>query len=182
MVNHDNVGNTSSYVCVGVIVAPQGVRGELKLHSYTQNPEDLTAYGPLYNQSGTKTFNLHVKRVQNDVLIATLEGCTDRNAAEVLRGTKLYIPREALPDIEADEFYYEDLLGLKVVRPDLSVVGTVKAIHNFGAGDVLELALLESDKTEMLPFTREIIPTINLKEGFVVVHLPEVLIAKEGHE
>lgn len=177
-----NQGDNSSYICVGIILSAHGVKGEVKVHPYTQNPEDLTAYGPLFNQSGSKEFQLRIKRIQNDAVIATISGCNDRNAAEPLRGTKLYIPRDALPETDEDEFYHEDLLNLKVIRQNGTLVGTIKAIHNFGAGDVLEVTLSGSGKTEMIPFTKAVIPDINLAEGFVTMTPPEELIAKEGHD
>lgn len=180
MVQQGNAGS-SSYICVGVIVAPHGIKGEVKIHSYTEQAEDLTAYGPIYNQSGTKTFRVKIKHVKGDAVIASLEGYPDRNSIETLRGMKLYIPREALPEPEEEEFYHEDLLNMKVVLPDATSFGTVKAIYNFGAGDVMEIALA-SGKTELLPFTKAVFPVINFKEGFLEAHLPQELIAKEGHE
>lgn len=172
----------STYICMGVILAAHGIKGEVKIHPYSQNPEDLVSYGPLYNQSGDKLYELRIKRVQNNAVIATVKGCNDRNAAEQLRGTKLYIPRQALPEPDAEEFYHEDLLNLKVLLPDATEIGIITAVHNFGAGDMLEVALSGSNKTEMLPFTKAVIPHINLAEGFVTYCPPEVIMAKDGHE
>lgn len=173
---------SDSYICIGTITSPHGVKGEVKIQPHTQYPDGLTAYGPLYDQYGSKTFEVHIKRIQNTLVIATVDGSSDRNAAEQLRGKKLYVPREALPETEEEEFYREDLVNLKVKTTDGVEVGIVKAIHNFGAGDIIEIGQKDSKKTDMLPFTLETVPTINIEEGYVVIAQPEELIAKEGHD
>ena len=173
---------STSYICIGTITSPHGVKGEVKIQPHTQYPDDLTAYGPLYDQSGSKTFGIHIKRIQNDAVIATIDGCNDRNAAEQLRGKKLYVPREALPETEEEEFYHEDLVNLKIRTPEGAEIGIVKAIHNFGAGDIIEISLNDSKKTDMLPFNLDTVPTINIEEGYIIISQPDELIAKEGHD
>ncbi|UCH76025.1 MAG: 16S rRNA processing protein RimM [Rhodospirillales bacterium] len=158
-------------LCVGVIVGAHGIRGDLRVKSFTARPEDLVAYGPLTDLSGARQFRLRILGSARGVLRVHMEGIEDRNAAEALAGIELYIARNRLPATETNEFYHADLIGLRAERPDGSFYGTVRAIHDFGAGAVIEIALAEGGVV-VLPFTEAVVPVINLEDGRVVIELP----------
>lgn len=167
-------------ICLGQIGAPHGVRGEVRLRSFTSDPAAIAGYGPLQTEDG-RAVEIESLRPAKDHFVATLAGIRDRNAAEELTNAKLYVPRERLPELEdIDEFYHADLMGLAVVNRAGDRVGTVVAIHNFGAGDLLEVQLDASGKTEMVPFDAINVPTIDLAAGRIVVSRSPV--AGEGGE
>jgi 16S rRNA processing protein RimM len=161
-------------ICVAAVAAAHGVRGALKLRSFTEAPEGVAAYGPVCDGAGNELFELEVLRPAKGGVIAKAAGIDDRDAAEALRGVRLYVPRSRLPEPEEDEFYHEDLVGLDAVSPNGEVMGKVAAIFDFGAGDVLEIAM-PTGKTMDLPFTREVVPMVDLASGRVVVVPPEGL-------
>ncbi len=164
---------------VARIGAAHGIRGEVKLWSFTEDPLAVTDYGPLETADGARRFEIEAARPAKDHLVARLKGIGDRDAAERLRNTDLYVPRDRLPPIEeADTFYHADLVGLAAVREDGTALGTVTAIHNFGAGDLIEIAPPAGEPL-LLPFTETTVPTIDLKAGRVVVVPPAVIEAKE---
>ncbi|RCK41071.1 16S rRNA processing protein RimM [Thalassospira profundimaris] len=173
--------NDVDFVCIGMITAPHGVRGAVRVKSYTVDPDNLVGYGPLFDAKGKQKFKLSPVGHVRDQLIAKIEGVNDRDGAERLRGTRLHIPRTALPDTETeDEFYLADLVGLKAIHVDGSTFGTVRGVADFGAGDVIEIALEESrGKVVVLPFTRAVIPDVILSERKLVVNPPEGLLQDE---
>jgi 16S rRNA processing protein RimM len=159
-------------ICLGQIGAPHGVRGEVRLHSFTANPGAIAAYGPLETEDG-RVFEIESLRPAKHALVAKLSGVADRDAAERLANTKLYVPRERLPEpVEADEFYHADLIGLRAVDPAGRECGTVVAVHNFGAGDLIELRTPNSAQTELLPFDAVTVPEVNVAQGFLIVEIP----------
>lgn len=158
-------------VCVAVVATAHGLRGALKLRCFTERPENVAAYGPVYDKAGRKLFRLRLIRTQGETAIAAAEGVSDRNAAEGLRGRELYVPRAALPAPEEDEFYHEDLIGLPVRSVNGEELGTVRAVFDFGAGDVLEVRQA-SGGTLFLPFTRAVVPSVDLEAGLVIVDPP----------
>ncbi len=162
----------SRKICVGVITGAQGLQGAVRLKSFTARPEDAVAYGSLYNESGDREFQVKLNRVTNKGLVVSLKGVTSRTEAEALKGTELYIERDALPLTEEDEFYYTDLIGLRVETVDGTEIGSVKAMDNFGAGEILEVALSEGGSI-MLPFTKAIVPEVDIAAGRLVVDPPE---------
>lgn len=164
---------------IGVIVGAHGVRGAVRVKSFTSVPEDVAAYGPLTDEAGARTFRLTVTGAAKGVVLATLDGVTDRNAAEALRGTALHVARDRLPVAEdEDTFYHADLLGLRVeVQATGAALGAVKAVHDFGAGDVLEVT--GSGGARFLPFTAAVVPEVNLTDGVLRVRLPDEVEAKE---
>lgn len=169
-----------SLICLGKIIAAHGIRGQVKVASYTENPEDITAYGALSDATGQRTFELTIVAFQNKHLLAKVKGVTDRNEAENLRGIELYVPRERLPETTEGEYYQTDLVGLEArLTTDNTVYGTIKAVHNFGAGDLLEVQLTGSKKAEFLSFTKETVPEINIAEGYLTLTPPEEIVAKE---
>jgi 16S rRNA processing protein RimM len=165
---------------VARIGAAHGIRGEVKLWSFTEAPLAVTNYGPLETEDGARRFEIEAARPAKDHLVARIKGITDRNAAETLRNTDLFVPRDRLPPIEeADTFYHADLVGLTAVGEDGAALGTVTAIHNFGAGDLIEIAPAAGGEPLLLPFTETTVPEIDLKAGRVVVVPPAEIEAKE---
>jgi 16S rRNA processing protein RimM len=158
-------------VCVAQIGAPHGVRGEVRLWTFTADPAAVTRYGPLETEDGKRTFEIEKIRPAKGHLVARLRGIDTREAVEKLTNTKLFVPRERLPAPEDDEFYHADLIGLAVVDKDGNQLGTVSAVHNFGAGDILEIQP-PAGGTMMLPFTEAAVPTVDIKGGRVTVVLP----------
>jgi 16S rRNA processing protein RimM len=165
---------------VARIGAAHGIRGEVKLWSFTEDPLAVTNYGPLETADGARRFEIEAARPAKDHLVARLKGVGDRNAAETLRNTDLFVPRDRLPPIaEADTFYHADLVGLAAVGEDGAAFGTVSAIHNFGAGDLIEIAPTAGGEPLLLPFNETTVPTIDLKAGRIVVVPPAEIEAKE---
>ncbi|MGB8186806.1 MAG: ribosome maturation factor RimM [Pseudolabrys sp.] len=160
-------------ICVARIGAAHGVRGEVKLWSFTEDPAAVAHYGPLETQDGSRCFEIEALRAAKDHFVARIAGVNDRDAAEKLRNIELYIPRARLPKIEeADTFYHADLVGLDAITPDGARVGTVHALHNFGAGDIIEIAPAEGGDPLMLPFNETTVPKIDVAARQVVVVPP----------
>jgi 16S rRNA processing protein RimM len=156
-------------VCLGQIGAAHGVRGEVRLHSFTSDPSAIAGYGPLETEDG-RVFEIETLRAAKDHFVATLSGIRDRDAASALAKTKLYVARERLPQTdEPDEFYHADLVGLKVVDPAGNNLGTVVAIHNFGAGDLIEVQRDAGGNTELVPFDTVNVPAVDVAAGKIVV-------------
>lgn len=158
-------------LCVGVIAGAHGVRGDLRVKSYTDDPKDLLSYGPLTDATGAREFRLRSVGMTRGLLRVHLDGLDDRDAAEALAGVELYLARDLLPAPEADEFYHADLIGLQAERVDGSHLGTVRALHDFGAGEMIEIELAYGGAV-MLPFTRAVVPEIDLEGGRIVVVPP----------
>jgi 16S rRNA processing protein RimM len=159
-------------ICVGQIGAAHGVRGQVRLRSFTADPQAVAGYGPFQTEDG-RIVAIEALRPVKDHFVATLAGVHDRDAAARLVNTKLFVPRERLPDIsEADEFYHADLIGLSAVNPAGEKLGTVIAIHNFGAGDLIEVQLDASGKTEMIAFNEINVPSVDVGAGRIVIQPP----------
>lgn len=159
-------------VCVARIGAAHGVRGEVKLWSFTEDPTAIASYGPLETQDGARQFEIEALRPAKDHFVARIAGVNDRDAAEQLTNVELYIPRARLPQIEeADTFYHADLIGLRAVTPDGEDIGTVAAVHNFGASDVIEIKRSVGDPL-LMPFTDVTVPEIDLDARKIVVVPP----------
>ncbi|WP_442755381.1 ribosome maturation factor RimM [Methylocystis sp. JAN1] len=168
-------------VLLGRFGAPHGVRGEMRLQSYTGDPLAIGSYGPLTDKNGARTFKLLSVRPQGkDMLVARVEGVADRMAAERLTGVELFIARENLPAPEdEDEFYLTDLVGLRAETRAGAEIGTVIAVRNFGAGEILEVAPAGGGETLMFPFTRAVAPIVSVSEGRVVIEPPAEIEAPE---
>lgn len=167
-------------VCVGQIVGAHGVRGAVKLKSFTEDPAAVVSYGALTDESGRRSFKIELLSMNKDLWLARVEGVTERNGADALRGVRVFVDRAALPVPGEEEFYHADLLGLRAELPDGTLFGTVLAIHDFGAGDMLELRLAGAGAdagagTTMVPFTRVVVPTVEVSRGRIVVNPPEGL-------
>lgn len=159
-------------ICVGAIAGAFGVGGEVRLKSFCEEPEDIARYGPLVTENGARAFEVRITRPVKGGFAARLSGVATREEAEALRGTRLCVPRARLPEPEAaDEFYHADLIGLAVVDRSGAPLGRVRALHDFGAGDVIEIDL-EGGKSVMIPFTRDVVPEIDLAAGRIVADPP----------
>ena len=160
-------------VCVGAIAGAYGVRGEVRLKSFCAEPGDIGSYGPLSTENGGQTFTVKVGNPVKNGFAAKLSGVGSKEAADALKGTRLYAPRDALPDLPADEYYHADLIGLDVLDTGGTALGQVKSVLNHGAGDLLEVQLVNSSATVLLPFTLAGIPTVDLASGRVIADPPE---------
>ena len=166
-------------LCVGAIAGVHGVRGLVKIKSFTGDPLDLTAYGPLTDESGRRRFRVTVTGRAKGLLIARIEGVEDREAAQALRGARLYAARAALPEPAEEEYYHADLIGLEAQDRGGAPLGRVVAVQNFGAGDILEIARPEGEPL-LVPFTKAAVPIVDLAGGRVVLEPPEELEARPG--
>jgi len=157
-------------ICVAQIGAAHGIRGEVRLRSFTEDPMAITAYGPLESEDGKQRFEIEALRPAKDHFVARLTGVPNRDAAEKLTNIKLYVSRDRLPAIEDDgTFYHADLIGLSAVTPDGTALGTVTAIHNFVAGDLVEIKPADGGEPLMVPFTDAAVPEIDIAAGRIVV-------------
>lgn len=173
------MGGDTNLVLLGEIGAAQGLKGEVRVRSYTEEPADIAAYGPLRNEAGTKTIEISHVRITPKALIARIKGVTTREAAEALNRTKLYVARDALPEAAEDEWYVADLIGLLAVSPDGAPLGTVAAIHNFGAGDIIEVDRTDGGPSMLVAFSDDTVPEIDIAAGRLVLVPPEEIEASE---
>ena len=170
----------ASPICVARIGAAHGVRGAVKLWTFTEDPLAVQGYGPLMTKDGARQFEIATAREAKDHLVAIFKGVATRNDAEKLNGIELYIPREKLPATDDDEYYHADLIGLAAVNAADEPLGRVVAIHNFGAGDIIEIAP-EKGATMLLPFTNAVVPTVDLAAGRVIIELPQEIEGDDAH-
>lgn len=166
-------------ILLGHIAGAHGIRGEVVVKTYTEAPEDIAEYGPLATADGRRELKLSVVGMTSKGVIVRVEGVRDRNAAEALKGVALYVDRDRLPPPDDGSYYYEDLVGLEARAPDGTTLGQIKAVHNFGAGDLIELALAGSGRTELVPFTDACVPDVDIAGKRVTVVMPT---AVEGED
>ncbi|HTO40191.1 MAG TPA: ribosome maturation factor RimM [Rhizomicrobium sp.] len=159
-------------VLLAAIIGPHGLSGDVRVKTFTATPDALGAYGPLHSPSGAPFTITSLRPTKDDEAVVRFAEITDRTASEALKGTQLFVGRSALPAAEDDEFYHADLVGLRAEDEEGRVLGTVTALHNFGAGDVLEITRADGDAV-MLPFTREVVPAIEIAAGRVIIAFPE---------
>lgn len=159
-------------ICVGAVAGAFGVRGEVRLKSFTAHPESIADYGPLTTEDGKTTFNVTINRRVKGGLAARLSGVATREQAEALRGTRLYAPRSVLPKLPDDEFYHADLIGLSVFDTGGRELGRIKSVQNHGAGDLLEIETPARKTTFLLPFAKDVVPTVDLSAGRIVADPP----------
>ncbi len=165
----DAIGETM--ICVCAIGAPHGVRGNVRIASFTADPEAFAGYGPLSDRLRKRRYDVEIVGRSRGQIIARIEGVADRDAAEALKGTRLYVPRSVLPDTEAEEYYHADLIGLTAVDGKGHEIGKVRAVFDFGAGDLLEIVGSER-QTRLVPFTKAAVPLIDLAGGRLVIDPP----------
>ncbi|MFV0279607.1 MAG: ribosome maturation factor RimM [Rhodoblastus sp.] len=159
-------------VLVGRFGAPQGVRGEIRIKSFTADPLGIGDYGPLSDETGARKFEIErLRPLKDDMVAAMVKGLADRDAARALTGLSLFISREKLPAPDEDEFYIADLVGLAAVSPEGAPIGVVRNVLNFGAGDILEIAPTAGE-TFMAPFTKEVAPSIDFAQKRIVIVRP----------
>ena len=172
-------GGASRLVALGVFGAPQGVRGEVRIKSYTRDPKAVAAYGPLTDGRDARFVLESVRLLKDEMLVARLEGVANREAAAALTGVELFARREQLPPPDEDEFYYDDLVGLAAVSRDGAPLGRVVALNNYGAGDILEIRPEGGGESLLLPFTQAVAVEIDFHGGRIVIELPDEI---EGEE
>lgn len=169
----------ASPVLLGIIGAARGVKGEVRIKSYTADPTDIGRYGPLSAADG-RHFEILSARMAKDVVVARLKGVADRNVAEALNGIELFVDRSLLPPPEdEDEFLHADLIGLRAETAGGALVGKISAIHNFGGGDTVEIQQ-QRGPSLLLPFTKQVVPVVDIAGGRVVVELPAEIEANGG--
>ncbi len=175
---------TEKRICLGRIRGAHGLEGAVRLVSFTERPEDIASYGPLSDHSGRRRFVICDLRQIGSGLVARLEGVRDRDAAEALKGLELFVPRTRLaplPD-EDDTWYHADLIGLRAYLADGSVLGTVTAVQNFGAGDLLDIRTEADGRSVLVPFTRAVVPEVDLAAGRLTIDPPEGLLDDAGEK
>ena len=162
----------ASLVLVARFGAAQGVRGEIRIKSYTADPLSIGDYGPLCDEAGARKFEIErLRPLKDDMLVAKVKGVADRDAAQALTGLALFVSREKLPPPDENEFYISDLVGLAAVSPEGEHIGQVKNVVNYGAGDILEIAPVAGD-TFFAPFTKEVAPSIDFAGGRITIVRP----------
>lgn len=168
----------STGILLGAVTGAHGVKGEVKVKTFTETPERLGAYGPVHDKNG-RVFEIESMRaIAPDSAVVRFKSVRDRESAEALKGLELFVARAALPETEAEEFYHADLVGLGAEDGEGRLIGHVRAIHNFGAGDVI--AIEKPDGSELLlPFTREVVPLVDVAAGRIVIAVPEEVEARD---
>ena len=154
-------------ILLGVVGGAHGIKGEVRIKSFTEDPVDIKAYGPLVDAKGN-TYTIRSARIQKNVVVVTINEISDRNGAELLNGTELFVDRSALPEDDADAFYQSDMVGMTVETTDGQPVGTVIAFHDFGAGEVVEIKP-ERGPSVMIPFSEAAVPEIDVDRRVMVV-------------
>ena len=166
----------ASRLCLGVIAGAHGLQGAVRVKTFTALPDAIAGYGPLEDAAGSRRFTLKLVRIEKGMALARIEGIEDRTAAEALKGVELFLDRAALPPAEdEEEFYHADLVGLAAVDVNGVRLGTVRALHDFGAGDLIEVLPDEGGRPRVFPFTREAVPAIDLAARTVTIDPPEGL-------
>jgi 16S rRNA processing protein RimM len=167
-------------LCVGVVIGAHGIKGAVRVKTFTVEPSDVAAYGPVSDEAGVRRYAIKVLSASDGQVVASLAGVADRNAAEALKGLRLFVDRSALPAVEGvDEYYVQDLVGLSAEDGERRVIGKVIGAYDFGAGEVLELSLADG-AVVMLPFTRATVPVVDLAGGRIVVEIPYGARPEEG--
>lgn len=161
-------------VLMGLVLGAHGIKGGVRILSYAAVPKDIASYGPVEDESGGRRFSLRVVGKARGAVLAEVEGIGDRDAAAALKGTKLYLPRSALPAAADGEFYWDDLVGLRAELTDGSALGEVVAVHDYGGGAILEVKRAVGALV-MVPFTNRVVPVVDLEAGKVVIDPPEGL-------
>lgn len=161
-------------VCLGRAIGARGLKGEVRIKTFTEDPLAIGAYGPLQDEARTRQFEISNVQTAKDGVVARLKGVSTREEADALKGVEFYVDRNRLPDVEDDStFYFEDLIGLVAINENGSALGQVVAVQNFGASDLLEVRPATGGATVLVPFTREIVPDIDREAGWLLMLAPE---------
>ena len=163
-------------ICVGAIAGAFGVKGEVRLKSFTSIPVSIADYAPLLTEKGEKKFEVVITGEIKNGLSARMSGIISKEDADNLKGTKLYAPREKFPELHEDEYYHADLIGLNVENLEGNHLGKIKSVLNHGASDLLEIQSESEKKSILIPFTRKIVPKVDIKNSVVIVDPPEGLV------
>jgi len=166
------LGEKPDRVLLGEISAAQGLKGEVRLRSFTAAPADIASYGPLEDEAGSRTIEIQSVRVMPKALVARIKGVNSREEAEALTGTRLYLPRARLPAAETGEWYHDDLIGLRAVSGDGAAIGRVVAVHNFGASDIIEIEPAAGGENLLVSFTEATVPEVDLEAGTLTLVPP----------
>ena len=164
--------DTKKMVIMGIITAPHGVRGQMKVKIFCERAQDLTSYGPLSLEDGT-TLPLQIKGFNKGLAICSAASVSDRDAAEALKGSTLYLERDKLPELDHGKIYQADLLGMQVCSSDGTLLGEVIGLHDFGAGEILEIQLPERNKTEMLPYYPPFLKKVDIKARQIILDVQD---------
>jgi 16S rRNA processing protein RimM len=159
-------------VLLGEIGAAQGLKGEVRVRSFTADPAAIGSYGPLEDEAGSRTIEIQSVRLTPKALVARIKGVATREKAEALSGTKLYVPRARLPAAETGEWYHADLIGLRAVGGDGAAIGRVVAVHNFGASDIIEIEPAARGENLLVSFTEATVPEVDLEAGTLTLAPP----------
>jgi len=166
----------SELICVGAIAGAFGVKGEVRLKSFTSIPEAIADYAPLLTEKGEKKFDVVITGEIKNGLSARMSGVISKEEADKLKGTRLFVPRERLPELPEDEYYHTDLIGLIVQNLQGSNIGRIKSVLNHGASDLLEIVNKRDNSSVLVPFTREIVPKVDIKNSIVIIDPPKGLL------
>ena len=169
-------------ICVGAVSGARGVKGELRIKPFTDDPKQVGAYGPVETEDGTRVLTLTGLKSKGDEVTAWAREVKSRDEAMALKGTRLYVSKARLPAAAEDEFYYADLVGLVVTTKEKDQIGHVTAVHDFGAGDVLEIRLSEDKREVMVPFTKGCVPQVDIAGGKIIVDPPDGLFDRPNRE
>lgn len=172
-------GGRDTRVCVAQIGAAHGLRGGVHLRSFTEQPEAFAQYGPLETEDGSRRLDIDSVKPSKDGFNVRFVGVTRREQAEALRNVNLYVDRDRLPAADENEFYYADLIGLAAVTPQGEALGEVIALHNFGAGDIVELKLAADGQSVLLAFDEATVPEIDIAGGRIVVAMPGEIVVQD---
>lgn len=163
-------------VCLGRASGARGLKGEVRIRTFTEDPLAIGAYGPLQDEAGTRSFEIENVTPAKDGVVVRLKGITTRDAAEALKGVEFYVDRARLPETaDEGEFYHADLVGLVAVSEEGAALGQVVSVQNYGAGDLLEVRPATGGKTVLVPFTEAIVPDVDIEAGWLLVVPPEGL-------
>ena len=168
-------------ICMRVIVGVHGIKGLLRIKSYTQTDIDIASYGCLEDEAGNQ-INLEIKGRSKATLLAEIKEVRDRTSAEQLKGVKLFVPRDALPATEDNEFYHTDLVGLSVYNHNETLLGTVIGVHDFGAGNLIDVDLEGVNRTALVPFNKEFVPSVDLNARRLILNPIPGLIDEDDNE
>lgn len=169
------MSDANDRILVAAIAGAFGVRGQVRLKSFTALPEAVAGYGPLTDEAGSRSFSVTLDQPVKNGFAARLSGVKTREEADALRGVRLFAPRAALPVLPDDEFYHADLIGLSAFDAGGGALGQISAVLNHGAGDLLELDVGPGREPVLVPFTRDVVPTVDLVAGRVVIDPPDGL-------
>jgi len=166
--------------CVGAIAGSFGINGEVRLKSFCSEPSDIGSYNPLASVDGLQSFQVNITGKLREGLSAKIDGVSNKEQAEKLKGTRLYANRDRLPNLSNDEYYHTDLIGMKIKNTGGDEIGRVDAVHDYGAGPILEIFIQGLNDTVLIPFSEKSVPMVDLEEKFIIIDPPEGLILVEN--